>query len=48
MAKVIIPSGSEAGMAEVMGILLQKHISIRRLEQLEPTLEDLFLEVAGK
>ncbi len=48
MAKVIIPSGSGAGMAEVMGILLQKHISIRRLEQLEPTLEDLFLEVAGK
>lgn len=48
MTKVIISSGSEQGMAEVMKVLLQNHISIQRLEQLEPTLEDLFLEVAGR
>lgn len=46
MTKVTIPSGSGLRMEKIMGILLQEHISIRRLEQLEPTLEDLFLEVA--
>lgn len=47
MQKDINSSGDEAHMEKVMEILLQNHISIRRLEQLEPTLEDLFLEVTG-
>ena len=40
---MISPGGR--GMASVMEMLLQNNISVQRLEQLEPTLEDLFLEV---
>lgn len=43
-AKVVISPGGR-GMASVMEMLLQNNISVQRLEQLEPTLEDLFLEV---
>lgn len=48
MAEDLNSSGSEADMAKIMEVLLQNRISIRRLEQREPTLEDLFLEVAGR
>ena len=34
-------------MHKVMQILLQNKISVARIERLEPTLEDLFLEVTG-
>ncbi len=40
---VVSPGGG--GMAAVMGALLENNISVRRLERLEPTLEDLFVEV---
>lgn len=47
-AKVIVSPDQEEGMAEVLGILAANRIPIRRLEQLDATLEDLFMEVAGK
>ena len=47
-AKVIVSPNQEEGMAEVLGILAANRIPIRRLEQLDATLEDLFMEVAGK
>lgn len=46
--KVILQKKSEDEMNEIMKILWQNHISLIRLEMLEPTLEDLFLEVVGK
>lgn len=46
--KIMVSNSSENGMTEMMRILLQNNISIQRLERLEPTLEDLFLEVAGR
>lgn len=36
---------TENDITELMKYLLQHHIAIQRLEKLEPTLEDLFLEV---
>lgn len=45
---VLLTGGGESGMVDVMGILSQNRISVQRLERLEPTLEDLFLEVVGK
>lgn len=47
-AKVLVSRKNECEMAEVMKVLSQNNISIQRLEQLEPALEDLFLEVEGK
>lgn len=35
-------------MDRIMEVLLYNHISVQRIERLEPTLEDLFLEVAAK
>ncbi len=35
-------------MGRIMEVLLHNHISVQRIERLEPTLEDLFLEVAAK
>lgn len=35
-------------MTEMMNFLLQNHISIRRIAMLEPTLENLFMEVIDK
>lgn len=46
--KVLLTKKSEEDMIEIMKGLSQNNISIQRLEILEPTLEDLFLEVAGK
>lgn len=35
-------------MERIMEVLLQNHFSVQRIERLEPTLEDLFLEVAAR
>lgn len=47
-AKLLLHKKSEKDMIEIMKCLWQNNISIQRLETLEPTLEDLFMEVAGK
>lgn len=46
--RLVLSKKSEADMTELMQRLLQNKIPIQRLERLEPTLEDLFMEVAGK
>lgn len=38
---------TEKDMMEMMAFLSQNHISIRRMEMLEPTLEELFVEVTS-
>lgn len=35
-------------MERIMQVLLQNNLSVQRIERLEPTLEDLFLEVAAR
>ena len=47
-SKLLLHKKSEKDMIEIMKCLWQNDISIKRLETLEPTLEDLFLKVAGK
>lgn len=47
-AKLLLLKKNERDMAEIMRRLSQSDISVRRLERLEPSLEDLFLEVTGK
>ncbi len=42
--KIILEGKSESEKIEVMGRLYEKHLPICRLERLESTLEDLFLE----
>lgn len=46
--KLVLPKTKESDMLEIMKCLSKNQISIQRLERLEPTLEDLFLEVVGK
>ncbi|WP_100065424.1 ABC transporter ATP-binding protein [Miniphocaeibacter massiliensis] len=46
--KLIISNKNENEMLEIMKLLYQNNISIQSLEKLEPTLEDLFLEVISK
>lgn len=46
--KLFFPKRTEHEMMEMMGCLSQNQIPILRLERLEPTLEDLFLEVVGR
>lgn len=46
--KLLFPQKTDRDMLEMMGSLSQNQIPILRLERLEPTLEDLFLEVIGK
>lgn len=46
--KLLFTKRTGHDMIEMMECLSQNQIPILRLEQLEPTLEDLFLEVAGK
>lgn len=46
---VVTVYGKEGNaMERIMEVLLQNHISVQRIERLEPTLEDLFLEVAAR
>ena len=46
--KLLFSKKTERDMSEMMKCLLQNQIPVVRLERLEPTLEDLFLEVIGK
>ncbi len=46
--KVIFARKSEKEMLKMMECLWQNNIVIQRIERLEPTLEDMFLEVVGK
>lgn len=46
--KVLYEKKSESDMLEIMSILAENGICVQRIERLEPTLEDLFVEVAGK
>lgn len=46
--KLLFSQKTEGDMLEMMECLLEKQMPILRLERLEPTLEDLFLEVVGK
>lgn len=46
--KLVLHKTKESDMLEIMKCLSKNQISIQRLERLESTLEDLFLEVVGK
>lgn len=46
--KLLFSKKTERDMVEMMECLSKNQIPILRLERLEPTLEDLFLEVVGK
>lgn len=46
--KVLLSGGGQTDMVGIMKTLAENHISIQRLEQLEPTLEDLFMEVVER
>ncbi|MEY8392933.1 ABC transporter ATP-binding protein [Lachnospiraceae bacterium 45-W7] len=46
--KLFFLKRTEHEMMEMMGCLSQNQIPVLRLERLEPTLEDLFLEVVGR
>ena len=46
--KLLFQKRTEIDMLDMMKCLSQNQIPILRLERLEPTLEDLFLEVIGK
>lgn len=46
--KLILSKKKDSDMIEIMKVLSQNNISIQRLERLEPTLEDLFMEVVDK
>jgi len=44
----LIFSGDVFRMHEVMGFIVKNRISVQRIEQIEPSLESLFVEVIGK
>lgn len=46
--KLLFPKRTERDLLEMMACLARNQIPIVRLERLEPTLEDLFLEVLAK
>ncbi len=46
--KLKLTNKNETDMVEIMGLLSQNSIPVLRLERLEPTLEDLFLEVVNQ
>ena len=43
----ITVKGGESKMLEVMSILAKNELPIKKIERIEPTLEDIFMEVAG-
>lgn len=43
--KLVFDGSTEQDMINIMQLLAQNHIAIQRIEMLEPTLEDLFMEV---
>lgn len=46
--KLVFKNSSDNQMEEIMKFLVTQHISVQRLEQREPDLEDLFLEAIEK
>lgn len=46
--KVVVPATSDTRMGEVMRTLADAKLSVTRVEQMEPTLEDLFVEVVSQ
>lgn len=47
-AVVTVSDREGNAMARIMELLLREQIAVQRIERLEPTLEDLFLEVASR
>lgn len=47
-ARLLFAQKTKEDMHEIMAYLVEKNISIRRMEMLEPTLENLFMEVIGR
>jgi ABC-2 type transport system ATP-binding protein len=43
----VVVAGAQAGMATIRGILAARHIRPRRLEQVAPTLEDIFVALTS-
>jgi ABC-2 type transport system ATP-binding protein len=39
--------GGESKMLEVMSVISENKLPITKIERIEPTLEDIFMEVAG-
>lgn len=46
--KLVYDTRTERDMLDMMEFLVQHHICVRRIEILEPTLENLFMEVVKK
>lgn len=46
--RLLFAQKTKEDMFEIMAYLVENNISIRRMEMLEPTLENLFLEVTGR
>ena len=46
--KLLYGKKTEQDMMEMMRILVENHITVQRMEMLEPDLEDLFMEVVGR
>ncbi len=46
--KILVPQAEEGQVQELMGLLWKNALPVRRMEFLEPTLEELFMEVVGK
>ncbi len=44
----LVFSGKENELFEIMNFIAERKIPVQRIERLEPSLEELFLEVAGK
>lgn len=47
-ARLLFAQKTKEDMHEIMAYLVENNISIRRMEMLEPTLENLFMEVIGR
>ena len=46
--KRVIFSETDHSSSDVLRFVSERHISLLKLERIEPTLEDLFMEVADK
>lgn len=46
--KVLLTKRSESDMTKIMRYLIDNNMMVQRIEKLEPTLEDLFLEVSSR
>lgn len=46
--KIFLPQKTEKDIMELLELIVKNNVSIKRVERLEPTLEDLFMEVMAK